>query len=198
MNSVYSFLQWVDEEEFFETPDVYQLYSLSQGAEVTYRTPKPSVCITWNGNKIKTFDGVTYNHELICSHVLVQDYKDGTFNVILRSCPYDSTQPCPHALEVFLQNEQFTFENVGGEVKMFTTKKEIPIPVQIAGLKVTRSGLDVRILLEAIPLTITWDTKVMYFSSPFNLSLFLAVSFSIVSESLKLYFVLVGFLFNIF
>jgi integrin beta 3 len=104
--------------------------------------------------------------------VLVQDYKDGTFNVILRSCPYDSAQPCPHALEVFLQNEQFTFENVGGEVKMFTTKKEIPIPVQIAGLKVTRSGLDVRIVLEAIPLTITWDTKVMYFSSPFNLSLF--------------------------
>lgn len=163
--------QWVDEEEFFETPDVYQLYSFEEGAEVTYRTPKPSVCITWNGNKIKTFDGVTFSHELICSHVLVQDYKDGTFSVILRSCPYDSVQPCPHALEVFLQNEQFTFENVGGKVKMFTTRKEIPIPVQIAGLKVTRSGLDVRILLEAIPLTITWDTQVMYFSSPFNLSL---------------------------
>lgn len=140
---------------------------MSQGASVTYQTPKPSVCITWNGNKIKTFDGVTYSHELICTHVLVQDFIDGTFNVFLRSCPYDSTQPCPHALEVFIQNEQFTFENVGGsgQVKMFTTKKEIPIPVQIAGLKVTRSGMDVRIVLEAIPLTITWDTNVMYFLS---------------------------------
>lgn len=141
-----------------------QLYKVSQGASVIDLTPKPSVCITWNGNKIKTFDGVTYSHELICSHVLVQDFIDGTFNVILRSCPYDSVQPCPHALELFLQNEQFTFESVGGgQVKMFTTKKEIPIPVQIASLKVTRSGLDVRIVLEAIPLTITWDTKVMYF-----------------------------------
>lgn len=184
----------MDEEEFFETPDVNQLYAFSQGAEVTYRLPKPSVCITWNGNKIKTFDGVTYNHELICSHVLVQDYKDGTFNVILRSCSYDSIQPCPHALEVFLQNEQFTFENdVGGEVKMFTTKKEIPIPVQIAGLKVTRSGLDVRIVLEAIPLTITWDTKVKYFSSPFNLSLtFLFLQRCLDLKSLKLFLFLVG------
>lgn len=136
---------------------------MTQDLEVTQRTPKPSICIAWNGNKIKTFDGVTYSHELVCSHVLVQDYIDGTFNVILRSCPYESVQPCPHALEVFLQAEQFTFENAGsGQVKMFTTKKEIPIPVQIGGLKVTRSGMDVRIVLESIPLTITWDTKVMY------------------------------------
>jgi von Willebrand factor type D domain len=142
---------------------VHQLY-LNQDLEIKYRTPKPSICITWNGNKIKTFDGVTYSHELICSHVLVQDHIDGTFTVVLRSCPYDSVQPCPHALEIFLQNEQYTFESVdGGQVKMFTTKKELPIPVQMVGLKVTRSGFDVRIELEAIPLTITWDSKVMYF-----------------------------------
>lgn len=145
----------------FESPGVYQLY-MSGDVQMQIRTPKPSICMLWNGNKIKTFDGVTYSHELFCSHVLVQHYKEGSFNVILRSCPYDSVQPCPHALEIFLQNEQFTFENDNGEVKMFTTKKKFPIPVQISGLKVTRSGLDVRILLESIPLTITWDSKVMY------------------------------------
>lgn len=126
--------------------------------------------MAWNGNKIKTFDGVTYSHDLVCSHTLLQDYIDGTFNIILRACPYESIQPCPHALEVFIQNEQFTFENVGGQIKMFTTKKEIPIPVQMTGLKVTRSGIDVRIVLEQIPITITWDSKVMYFFLPFNLS----------------------------
>lgn len=153
---------WEEEdEEMFESPGVYQLY-MSGDVQMQIRTPKPSICMLWNGNKIKTFDGVTYSHELFCSHVLVQDYKEGSFNVILRSCPYDSVQPCPHALEIFLQNEQFTFENDNGEVKMFTTKKKFPIPVQISGLKVTRSGLDVRILLESIPLTITWDSKVMY------------------------------------
>lgn len=156
-------LQTVDEdEEFFEAPGVYSLY-MTQDLEVTYKTPKPSVCMTWNGNKLKTFDGVSYSHELVCSHTLVQDFVDGTFNIILRACPYGSTQPCPHALEVFIQSEQFTFENVAGRVTMFTTKKEIPIPVQMTGLKVTRSGMDVRIVLEQIPITITWDSKVMYF-----------------------------------
>lgn len=152
-----------EDEEFFQAPGVYSLYMI-QDLEVTYRTPKPSVCMTWNGNKIKTFDGVTYSHELVCSHTLVQDFIDGTFNIILRACPFESTQPCSHALEVFIQNEQFTFENTGGQVKMFTTKKEIPIPVQMTGLKVTRSGMDVRIVMEQIPITITWD-NVTYFSS---------------------------------
>jgi hypothetical protein len=136
-----------------------------QELDVTYKTPKPSVCMTWNGNKIKTFDGVTYSHELICSHTLVQDIVDATFSVVLRSCSFDATQPCPHALEIFMQNEQFTFEIDSGRVKMYTTAREIPIPVQMAGLKVTRSGTDVRIVLEQIPITITWDSKVMYFPS---------------------------------
>jgi hypothetical protein len=136
-----------------------------QELDVTYKTPKPSVCMTWNGNKIKTFDGVTYSHELICSHTLVQDIVDATFSIVLRSCSFDATQPCPHALEIFMQNEQFTFEIDSGRVKMYTTAREIPIPVQMAGLKVTRSGTDVRIVLEQIPITITWDSKVMYFPS---------------------------------
>jgi len=153
-----------EDDEFFQVPGVYSMY-MSQDLEVTYRTPKASVCMTWNGNKLKTFDGVSYNHDLICSHTLVQDRIDGSFNVILRACAHNSVQPCPHALEVFMQSEQFTFESVGGQVKMFTTKKEIPIPVKMPGLKVTRSGLDVRIVLESIPLTITWDSKVIYFRS---------------------------------
>lgn len=151
-----------EDEEFFEAPGVYSLY-MTQDMEVTYRTPKPAVCMTWNGNKMKTFDGVTYSHDLICSHTLLQDYIDGTFNIILRACTVDSIQPCPHALEVFMQNEQFTFEIDGGVVKMFTAKKAFPMPVQMPGLRVTRSGTDVRIVLEQIPITITWDSKVMYF-----------------------------------
>lgn len=130
---------------------------------MTDRTPKPSVCMTWNGNKIKTFDGVIYSHELICSHTLVQDIVDGTFSIVLRSCPVDAIQPCPHALEVFMQNDQFTFEIDSGRVKMYTTSREIPIPVQMTGLKVTRSGTDVRIVLEQIPITIIWDSKVIFF-----------------------------------
>lgn len=147
-----------EDEEFFEAPGVYSMYMI-QDLEVTYKTPKPSVCMTWNGKKFKTFDGVAYSHELICSHTLVQDLVDGTFSVIVRACPYDSGNNCPYALEIFIQNEQFTFEKVDGIVKMFTTKKEIPIPVQMTGLKVTRSGTDLRIVLEQIPLVIVWDSN---------------------------------------
>lgn len=91
---------------------------------------------------------------------MVQDTFDGTFSIVLRACPYDSLQSCPHALEIFLQSEQYTFENANGRVKMFTTKKEIPIPVQMTGLRVAVSGLDVRIMLDQIPITVTWDSKV--------------------------------------
>lgn len=91
--------------------------------------------------------------------MLVKDYIDGTFSVILRSCPHDSVQPCPHAIDVFLQTQKYTFENIDGQVKLTTTKKQIPIPVQMAGLKVTRSGLDIRIHLESVPLTIIWDAQ---------------------------------------
>jgi von Willebrand factor len=156
--------QTIDEdEEFFEAPGVYSLYT-SEDLEVTYKIPRPKTCMTWNGNKIKTFDGVQFTHELICSHTLVQDI-DGTFSIILRACPYESIQPCAHALEIFTQSERFTFEkSVDGRVKMFTTKKEIPIPVQMTGLRVTLSGLDVRVLLEQIPITITWNSEVSDFS----------------------------------
>lgn len=156
-----------EEEEFFEAPGVFTMY-VSQGlsvegdSSVTHIIPKAASCMTWNGNKVTTFDGVTYSNDLACSHTLVQDYIDGTFNIILRSCPFDSPQPCAHALEVFIQNEQYTFEKTNGQVRMFTTKKQISIPAQISGLKVSRSGVDIRIILEAIPITIIWNSEVSF------------------------------------
>lgn len=137
--------------------------SVDEGeSSVTHLTPKAASCMTWNGNKVTTFDGVTYINDLVCSHTLVQDYIDGTFKIILRACPSDSPQPCAHALEVFIQNEQYTFEKLNGQVKMSTKKRQISMPAQIAGLKVSRSGVDVRIILEAIPITIIWNSDVSF------------------------------------
>jgi von Willebrand factor len=79
--------------------------------------------------------------------------------VILRACPHGSVEPCPYSLDVFLQTTKYTFENVNGQVKLSIGKKQFPIPVQIVGMKVTASGLDIRIHLESVPLTIVWDTK---------------------------------------
>lgn len=119
-----------EEEEEFEYEDaengpelqltsgVYSLY-LSGGVQVTHQTPKPASCMTWNGNKVKTFDGLMYTHNLYCSHTLVQDIVDGSFSVVLRSCAAEATVHCSYALEIFLQNLKYTLENKSKNKQFF-------------------------------------------------------------------------------
>lgn len=108
-----------EEEEEYEDmedvqmPGVYSMY-MTNDLDVTYRTPKPAICMTWNGNKVKTFDGLTYTSSMYCSHTLVQDYLDGSFSIILRTCPYGSNDSeCSYALEIFLQSLRYTFDIFG-------------------------------------------------------------------------------------
>lgn len=102
-----------EDGEEIQMPGVYSMY-MSNDVDVTYRTPKPAVCMTWNGNKIKTFDGLIYTSSLYCSHTLVQDYLDGSFSIILRACPYgDEYIDCTYALEIFLQSLRYTFDIFG-------------------------------------------------------------------------------------
>lgn len=113
----------VDEngDEVFEGADqeagVFVMYE-SKEMDIRHRIPKPAVCMTWNGNKVKTFDGVTYTSNLYCAHTLVQDSIDGSFSVILRSCPYNSDDQidglCKSpALVLFLQSVRYSFEVLG-------------------------------------------------------------------------------------
>lgn len=104
--------EYEDEFENMEIPGIYSLY-LSNDVNFKIRTPKPAICMTWNGNKVKTFDGLMYDSNLYCSHILVQDYVDGSFSVILRSCPFDAGTMCSNALEVFLQDLRYTFDIEG-------------------------------------------------------------------------------------
>lgn len=104
--------EYEDEEENMEIPGIYSLY-LSNDVNFKIRTPKPAICMTWNGNKIKTFDGLMYDSNLYCSHTLVQDFVDGSFSVILRSCPFDAEIVCSNGLEIFVQDLRYTFDNNG-------------------------------------------------------------------------------------
>lgn len=102
-----------EDVEDVQMPGVYSMY-MTNDLDITYRTPKPAVCMTWNGNKVKTFDGLTYTSSLYCSHTLVQDYLDGSFSIILRSCPYGTDESeCSYALEIFLQSLRYTFDIFG-------------------------------------------------------------------------------------
>lgn len=112
------------EEEYYEYEDgesdessgqtlvagTYSLY-LAGNVTIRHRVPKPATCVTWNGNKAKTFDGLLYTRNLYCSHTLVQDSIDGTFSVQLRSCPNGAPQPCPHAIDILMLNTKYSLEN---------------------------------------------------------------------------------------
>lgn len=111
-----------EEEEYYEYEDgddesshralIAGTYSLYMAGDVTirHRVPKPATCVTWNGNKIKTFDGLLYTRNLYCSHTMVQDSIDGTFSVQLRSCMNGAPQPCPHAIDILLANAKYSLE----------------------------------------------------------------------------------------
>lgn len=90
---------------------VQSLY-ISSGLTIKHRVPKPATCTTWNGNKVKTFDGLIYNHNLYCSHTLLQDRIDGTFGVVLRACLSSYQQPCSHAIDIMISNTKYKIENI--------------------------------------------------------------------------------------
>lgn len=89
----------------------YSLY-LSGDVNIKHRTPKSATCMSWNGNKFKTFDGLLYNQPIYCAHTLVQDMIDGTFSVVLKACSIDAAlgANCPFGLDVYLQNIKYSFD----------------------------------------------------------------------------------------
>lgn len=90
---------------------VESLY-LSSDLTVTHRIPKAATCITWNGNKMKTFDGLVFNANMRCSHTLVKDRLDGTFSIVLRACANMQAEPCPHSIEIMMSNTKYIIENL--------------------------------------------------------------------------------------
>lgn len=154
--TVYESDEEEEEEEFEQMPGTYSLY-LTNEVGIVVRTPKPAVCMTWNGNKFKTFDGLIYNRNLHCAHTMVQDYVDGSFSVVLRACPYEGVPQCSYAIEIFLQQNQYTIDSKDGTIRLFTPKKELPIPSQLVGLRVVLVGNKLLVDLTTIGMTIHWD-----------------------------------------
>lgn len=143
-------------QKFITTPGIYSMYH-TQSIDLS-RKPKRGLCMTWNGNKVKTFDGMIYSSSLHCSHTLFHDKIDGLYSVILRNCPYGDTT-CNTALIVFLSNIKYTFENDNGVIKFYTVKAQLPIPSQMPGIRVNLVGSDLKIDLEQSQTTITWNSK---------------------------------------
>lgn len=50
-------------------------------------------------------------------------------------------------------------------MRLFTPKKQLPIPSQLSGMRVTLTGHKLNIILEAVGVTIHWDVS-FYFHIP--------------------------------
>lgn len=85
---------------------------ISSDLAIKHRVAKAATCTTWNGYKVKTFDGLIYAHDLRYSHTLVQDKIDGTFGVILRACPKHSNERVLYVLEIMMSNTKYTLQNM--------------------------------------------------------------------------------------
>ncbi|XP_031619378.1 hemocytin isoform X2 [Contarinia nasturtii] len=160
----YEYEEYEDEDggsEFYSGMQAIGVQSLyiSSGLTVKHRVPKPATCTTWNGNKVKTFDGLIYTHNLRCSHTLIQDKIDGSFAIVLRACSNSNQAPCPHALEIMMSNTKYILESINGSVVLFKEDKEMAIPMQIMGLRISKVGLTFKISLELIGITIYWDAQ---------------------------------------
>lgn len=116
-NDEYEYVEYDDDDENgdsfngMQAIGVYSLY-MSNGLTVKHRIPKPATCTTWNGNKVKTFDGLIYTHILRCSHTLIQDKIDGTFSIVLRACSNTQQEHCAHAIEIMMSNTKYILESM--------------------------------------------------------------------------------------
>ncbi|XP_055377167.1 uncharacterized protein LOC129609258 [Condylostylus longicornis] len=145
---------------FYNTPGTYS-WSMSMTALAGSSKGKSDegLCFTWNGMNVKTFDGVTYQSQLLCSHTMIEDSVDGTFKIVLRTCQAGvSDDKCNFALLIYWNDFECVIENVDGQMKLSTpNNKIITIPVKIVGVDITYEGRFLRIDLETVGLKILWD-----------------------------------------
>lgn len=50
-----------------------------------------------------------------------------------------------------------------GNIRLFTPKKQLPIPSQLSGMRVTLIGHKLNIILETVGIVIHWDVSIFSF-----------------------------------
>ncbi|KAH8413492.1 hypothetical protein KR009_011769 [Drosophila setifemur] len=115
--------------------------------------PVPTVCSSWNGRNIRTFDGLLYRLSLNCAHTLVNDKIYGAFHVSVRS----NSAQSPLILQIQWQSVQYTLENLNGTVTLSTPEKRLSLPAQVLGMKVVPFAQHIEVELESVGLQLVWD-----------------------------------------
>lgn len=123
------------------------------------KLPEPKVCFTWGGVHYKTFDGKIVSFESECTHILVQDVRDGTFTIATSNSPGCKTGgSCFRIVKIFVQGRQYVLsQNDDGLPEFRSARKTLPVPSRLAGLHVVMTGQFLVVSLDLIGATVKWD-----------------------------------------
>lgn len=117
-----------------------------------------------------------------CSHVFLKDAVDNTFTVLTQNHPdcFNGQEPekCYKIVKLFVQDKQYFLKRSGksfikpkidffisyictdkGYPIFASTKKVLPIPGQLPGIRITIVGNYVVLSLDALGLVLKWDGK---------------------------------------
>lgn len=137
-------------------PGVYPIYPAT--IVDPCETPKRGLCMTYNGNKVKTFDGLVYSSSLHCSNTLYHDKLGGLFSVILKNCPKDLPS-CKKSIIVQLSNIKYTFKRDNKDILFDVEGVQHPIPFSATGINVKLQSGVLKIDLDQAQTTVSWHSK---------------------------------------
>nr|XP_053625822.1 hemocytin isoform X2 [Plodia interpunctella] len=123
-------------------------------------SPKGGTCLTWAGVHYKTFDGKIYSFQSPCQHILVRDAIDHKYTIAVRHGECKDKVFCPSELTIYLEDKPYILA-VGedGTVAFRSTKRMIPMPASLPGIRVAMPGDFVLVNLDAAGVTVKWDTE---------------------------------------
>ncbi|XP_072943853.1 hemocytin-like [Epargyreus clarus] len=129
-------------------------------------TPRGGSCLTWAGMHYKTFDGKIYSFESPCQHILLRDADEHKYTIAIRQSDCKSKDYCPSEITVYLEDKMYVL-NIAedGSVVFRSTKRMIPIPATLPGLRVAMPSDHVLVTLDALGVTLKWDTNVSVVTS---------------------------------
>ncbi|XP_059045233.1 hemocytin [Achroia grisella] len=123
-------------------------------------TPKGGTCLTWAGVHYKTFDGKIYSFESPCEHVLVRDAREHKYTVVVKHSECKRKPYCPSELTIYMEDKPYML-SVGedGSVIFRSTKRLLPMPASLPGIRVSMPADFVLVNLDAAGVTIKWDSN---------------------------------------
>ncbi|EFA10333.2 hemocytin [Tribolium castaneum] len=126
---------------------------------VQEKLPEPGICLTWQGTHYKTFDGKVFSFDSKCAHTLVQDSTDNTFSVVVQNDPqcYQNPLDCFRIIRIYFDKKEYILRRSAEGPTFGTSKKRLPIPGQLPGLRIEMSAHYVIVSLDAVGAKIKWD-----------------------------------------